>query len=110
MHGILHSAFGGVLHAYEGALMESVSPVWTVEHVENEAVIALDQPEYIPIVVLPFRYDDGTAAVAVRFRFSAKERELIANGADLVISELTFGERFTPIDVRVCKPDESPYQ
>jgi hypothetical protein len=90
--------------------MHSVSPVWTEEHVENEMVIALDQEQYIPIVTLPFRFSDGTIAAAVRFRLTDEERKAIAEGADLVVSELTFGNQFTPVDIKVCRPDVNPYQ
>ena len=49
--------------------MDSVSPVWTEEQVGAEQVIALDQPEYLPIVILPVLYSDGVAGMSVRFRF-----------------------------------------
>jgi hypothetical protein len=89
--------------------MQSVSPVWTDAEVEIERVIALDQPQYQPIIILPVRYSDGTSGLSVRFRLSDEERAAIAAGEDLVITELTFGGSFTPLNVMVCKPNESPF-
>jgi hypothetical protein len=88
--------------------MDSVSPVWTEEEVEIERVIALDQENYIPIVALPVRFSDGHSGMSVRFRLTDEERKAIADGADFVITELTFGGSFTPICVSVCKPNERP--
>ncbi len=89
--------------------MESVSPVWTEEDIEGEKVIALDQPQYKPLVVMPFKFGDGTPGMSVRFRLSDADKFAIQTGADLVITELTFGE-FSPIDVRLCQPNKRPYE
>lgn len=89
--------------------MDSVSPVWTEAEVEWEQVIALDQKEYIPIVILSVQYADGDKGMAVRYRPTAAERRALAEGADLVITELTFGHQFTPINVTVCNPNERPF-
>lgn len=88
--------------------MQSVSPVWTEDEVELERVIALDQPQYIPIIVLPVRYSDGISGMVVRFRLSDEDRKAIADGADLMVSELTFGNPFTPISIQCLHPDERP--
>ena len=77
--------------------------------VEHERVIALDLPEYAPIVVLTVRYQpSGDIGTSVRFRLSDEERLKVAGGCDLVITELTGGRQFTPINVQVCKPNEAP--
>jgi hypothetical protein len=89
--------------------MDSVSPVWTEEQVGIERVIALDQSQYLPIVVLPVRYSDGTSGLSVRFRLSDEERKAVAEGADVVVTELTFGADFTPIDIRFCVAGKAPY-
>ena len=82
--------------------MDSVSPVANDETVQLERVIALDQPEYSPIVILPFVYEDGAQAMAVRFRFTEDERKLIADGGDLLLTELTFGRnKFTPVQLQI---------
>lgn len=89
--------------------MDSVSPVWTDEEVPIERVIALDQQEYVPIIVLPVRYSDGLSGMSVRFRLSGEERKAITDGADIVITELTFGGPFTPINLHFCKPNVGPF-
>lgn len=88
--------------------MDSVSPVWTEEEAEIERVLALDQEDYLPIIVLPVRYTDGYSGAAVRFRLTDQEKQAIADGADLVVTELTFGGPFTPIQMQLCKPNERP--
>lgn len=90
--------------------MQSVSPVWTDADVENERIVALDQAEYVPLVVLPFKYGDGTIAASVRFRLTDEERKALAEGGDLIVTELTFGNPFTPIDLKICGPDKAPYE
>lgn len=90
--------------------MDSVSPVWTEVEVESEKVIALDQPEYVPLIIMPVLFSDGTQAMSVRFRFSDEERAKIAAGADLVLTELTFGNPFTPLHIELCQPNERPYK
>lgn len=89
--------------------MNSVSPVFKQAEVENERVIALDQPEYYPIVVLPVVYSDGTEGVIVRFRLSDEDRQKVADGGDIVLSQLTFGNRFAPVNIGICGPNELPY-
>lgn len=89
--------------------MDSVSPVWTEEQVGIERVISLDQEQYLPIVVLPVLYSDGITGLSVRFRLSDEERKAVAEGADIVVTELNFGAAFTPLDMKVCMPNEGPY-
>jgi hypothetical protein len=82
--------------------MDSVSPVYSDETVCLERVIALDQPEYFPIIILPVKYEDGTQGMSVRFRFTDEERRMIAEGGDLLLTELTFGgNRFTPVSLQI---------
>lgn len=90
--------------------MDSVSPVWTEAEVWIERVIALDQPEYLPIVTLPIRYADGTSGLSVRFRLTDDERRAISEGADFIVTELTFGLPMTPIHVCVCAPNIAPFE
>lgn len=90
--------------------MDSVSPVWSEKEVETERVIALEQPEYLPIVGLPVRFADNTPGMSVRFRLTDEERAMIAKGADLVITELTFGGPFTPLCTHVVYPGLSPFE
>lgn len=89
--------------------MQSVSPVWTEEEVPIEKVIALDQEEYIPIIILPVQYADGPTGMSVRFRLSDEERKAITEGSDIVITELTSGKFFTPLNIQVCKQGVKPF-
>lgn len=90
--------------------MDSVSPVWTEEDVEFERVIALDQEQYTPIIALPFEFNDGTQGWAVRFVLSDSERDAIAKGCDLVVSQLTFGSPFVPIRIDVKRKSERQFE
>jgi hypothetical protein len=87
--------------------MISVSPVLTEEHVESERVIALDQAEYTPLIILPVMSDVSDGMV-VRFRLNEEERARVAAGGDLVIMELTFGRQFTPIALGIVMPGVAP--
>ncbi len=89
--------------------MDSVSPVWSEQEVEIERVIALDQPEYAPIIVLPVRFSDGFSGLSVRFRLTDEERKALVDGDDLIITEMSFGGPFTPLSMQICKPDTNPF-
>jgi hypothetical protein len=99
--------------------MQSVSPVFSKNEVEWERVIAREQKEYIPLIGLPMDIeatDKATgeikmiryAAVAVRWRLSDDERAKIMGGADIVVTEMVFGQPFTPLNFQFCQPDERP--
>ena len=82
--------------------MDSVSPVYTEETVQIERVIELGSKVYFQIIILPVVYEDGTQAMAVRFRFTEVERQQIADGWDLLLTELTFGRnKFTPVQLQI---------
>lgn len=85
--------------------MDPVSPVMpgseSIEH-----VLAKDQPEYIP---LPMVYlDTPSRPVISRWRLSDEERKAIADGADIVLTQLTFGNPFHPVHLQVTFPDDMP--
>lgn len=111
--------------------MESVSPVFTEAEVAFERVLALDQPQYLPIVVLPITVEVVNSSenvmvtaegpvepgekylkldwgMSIRLRLSEEERAMIMAGADIVITEVLFGAKFTPLNLQLCKPDERP--
>lgn len=92
--------------------MHSVSPVISEELIPAERVIALDQPQYQPIIVIcaehPEDKNHETHCTIVRFRLTEAERLQVANGADLILSELTFGRAFTPVHIEFCLPQETP--
>lgn len=87
--------------------MDSVSPVYTEREVGAEQVVALDQPEYLPIIVARVKYDDGSVASVTRFRFTDAERALIAGGADLLLSQPHHGP-LMPIGIQLAQKDSYP--
>lgn len=92
--------------------MQSVSPVFTEREVEAERVIALDQPQYFPIISLRVNYSDRDGnldgiATVTRFRFSDSERAAIANGADLLISQPHHGP-LMPVGLQLAMKDSYP--
>jgi len=60
--------------------------------------------------VLPVRYTDNTSGLSVRFRLTDDERKAIAAGADIILTELTFGGPFTPVNMHVCHPNTNPFE
>lgn len=100
--------------------MQSVSPVFGKTELEFEVVIALEQTkDYEPIIGLPIDIhatDPVTggikiqrhAAMAVRFRLTDEERAKVATGADFIVTEMVFGQPFTPVNFQFCQPDERP--
>lgn len=87
--------------------MDSVSPVLTEREVEAEHVVALDQPQYFPVIVARVSFEEGGVASFTRFRFTAKEREAIAKGADLLISQPHHGP-LMPIGLQLAMKDSYP--
>lgn len=94
--------------------MNSVSPVLTEHEVEAEQVIALDQPQYYPIISLRVTFNDkdgnpNGVATLTRFRFSDKDRDAIADGADLLLSQPHHGP-LMPIGLQLAMPNEYPLE
>ena len=94
--------------------MNSVSPVMTEAEIPAEQVIALGQEEYYPIIVcrVTFQDKDGepkSVASLTRFRFSDKEREAIAKGADLILSQ-PHHQSMMPIGLQLAMPDQYPLE
>lgn len=87
--------------------MESVSPVLTEKELEAELVIALDQPEYLPIVVARICGEEGYVATVTRYRFSPKELAAIKDGADLLIYQPHLGP-VMPLGLAVAMPNAYP--
>ena len=92
--------------------MNSVSPVLTDHEVEAERVIALDQPEYYPVISLRVTFSDKDGnpehlSTFTRFRFSDKDREAIAAGADLLLSQPHHGP-LMPIGLQLAMPNQYP--
>jgi len=87
--------------------VNSVSPVLTEAELPLEQVVALDQPEYYPIIVARIVFEDGQRATYTRFRFTEEERKLISEGADLLIVQPHVGPMM-PISVQLAMKDEYP--
>jgi hypothetical protein len=96
----------------EEDIVNSVSPVLTDREIEAEQVIALDQPQYYPIIVCRVNYQDKDGnpngkATLTRFRFTDEERARIAKGADLILSQPHHGS-LMPIGLELAMPEEYP--
>ena len=94
--------------------MNSISPVLTEHEVEAEQIIALDQPQYYPIISLRVTFNDKdwnpeAIATLTRFRFSDKDRDAIAAGADLILSQPHHGP-LMPIGLQLAMPNEYPLE
>ena len=87
--------------------MNSVSPVLTEAEVDSEQVVALEQEQYYPIIVARILFEDKSPCSMVRFRFSEKDRELIAKGADLILGQPHHGSMM-PMSVQLAMPGEYP--
>jgi hypothetical protein len=92
--------------------MNSVSPVLTDHETGAERVIALDQKQYYPVISLQVTFNDKDGeqkdvATYTRFRFSDKDREAIAAGADLLLSQPHHGP-LMPIGLQLARPDQYP--
>ena len=87
--------------------MQSVSPVLTEAEIEAEQVVALEQEQYYPIIVARILFQDQSRCSMVRFRFSAEERKLIAQGADLIIGQPHHGSMM-PMSTQLAMPGEYP--
>jgi hypothetical protein len=71
-----------------------------------EVIFGANQPEYEP---LPAVYLDNAARpVITRWRLTDEERTDIANGCDIVLTQLTFCAPFQPIHIQLAGPDQMP--
>jgi hypothetical protein len=70
----------------------------------HEVVYAKDQPEYLPLPAL--RSEDGR--VMSRWELSDEEREMIAGGADVFVTVLTFNQALQPIVVEILNKASDP--
>lgn len=68
------------------------------------AICSREFLESLPVVYL----NNPCVPMLTRWRFSDAERAQIAAGADLVLTQLTFGEPFRPVHLQVSMPDEHP--
>lgn len=67
-----------------------------------EVTLAEEQHEYAPITVALYQDTTlDTPLMLARITFSDEERLAIAQGEDLYVAEMTFGHRFTPLQISV---------
>mgnify|MGYP001567924825 CR=1 FL=1 len=83
--------------------MEAKSPVLTEEFVPDEIVFAKNQPEYLPLPVL--RTKDGV--VLSRWRLTDAERAAVADGADILLTVMTFNAPLQPFRIEVAEHPRS---
>jgi hypothetical protein len=85
--------------------MNPVTPVIRGSQ-DIEVVLGANQPEYIP---LPAIYlDTASRPMITRWQLTDEERGAVANGADIVMSQLTFGNPFQPVHLQVCHRHDMP--
>ncbi len=85
--------------------MQAVSPVMPgSEPLEVLLGEKHDMSAALPALYLesPFR------PMITRWRFTEAERAKIANGADLIMQQLTFSQPFLPTDLQVVDPNAMP--
>lgn len=61
-----------------------------------------NQPEYIPLPAARLHNPEGSALT--RWSLSDEERRAIAEGADVYLEQLTFGQRLQPVRLSVGWP------
>lgn len=70
-----------------------------------EVTISEDQPEYMPVTIAVYAYENGSKMALMRWTFTAEERQRIAAGEDVYVGQLNFGNPITPLVVR-CGPGD----
>ncbi len=85
--------------------MTPVSPV-VPGSAEVEIVLGKNQPQYTPLPALYL--DTISCPMITRWRLSDEERKLIAEGADIVLQQLTFRQAFQPVNLQIVPADEWP--
>jgi hypothetical protein len=79
-------------------MMNPISPVLPGSK-PYEFILAKDQKQYISLPALYF--EDPIGRIITRWQFTQEERDAIAAGADLLFSQLTFGEKFQPVQFQI---------
>lgn len=85
--------------------MFPVSPVLP-SYQEHEIVLGANQPEYTPLPAVVL--ESASQPMITRWRTTQEERDMIANGADIILQQLTFKSRFQPVNLQVVMPDGLP--
>jgi hypothetical protein len=85
--------------------MLPVSPV-VIGQEQHEILYAAEQPEYMALPALRLALPE--APIVTRWRPTAEERAAIANGADVVLTQLTFRMALQPVSLQIVMPDAIP--
>jgi hypothetical protein len=83
--------------------MYPVSPVLAGDP-RPEVMLAKDQHEYEPLPVV--RLPGHKWPMVSRWRFTDEERGAVAAGADVLLTQLTFGNLFHPVFLETAMPDQ----
>lgn len=81
--------------------MEPVSPVLGAEFQEFERLYAKDQPEYKPLPVIR----NAKGVLLSRWKLTDQEREAVAAGADIFLSNWTFNQPLQPVRIEIGECD-----
>lgn len=73
-----------------------------------EIAIAQNQLDYQELTAGVLYFSDGSQGLLTRWRLTDEEKEAIAQGEDLYVTILTFGQPMQPIMLHVSKPDYLP--
>ena len=71
-----------------------------------EVVLGKDQPEYLPLPCVSL--DTPARPMLTRWELSDEERMALAQGADIVLTQLTFAHPFQPVHLQVVGDGEMP--
>lgn len=88
--------------------MQPTSPI-IPEFAQYEITIAKDQPEYTPLPVLAMHREQHGAIVS-RWALSDEDRLAIAAGADIYLTQLTFGMPMQPIRLAVLNVSQPTHE
>jgi hypothetical protein len=66
-----------------------------------EVVFAKDQPEYLPLPALILKGEEKP--VVSRWRLDDEEREKIAAGADILLTQMIFTDLYHPVRLEVAE-------
>ena len=80
--------------------MHPVSPVISKEYQKHEVVFAKSQPEYLPLPALVLEGEEKP--VVSRWRLDDEERQKIAAGADILLTQNIFTDLYHPIRLEVA--------
>ena len=91
--------------------MKSISPVFTRAQVHLQEIVDRnkDGRPNIFALILDFVIKGKrvpNSGIVVRLRLDDAERALIAEGGDLMVTQLTFGKPFMPFNIQIRKEGE----